>query len=170
MTDQLKVVEQGAQAQLLDNSAIAQIELGVRLAKLHPRNVEKLTEELIKSATRTKEIAESCFYALKRAGKIIEGPGIDMAKLTAQKWGNLFIRTDIVRTTHKEIFGAAFIWDFEANTSIISVEPRRITYARNEKGHKAGERYNDETSYFGQFKNRPASHPSADGGCVEYSV
>lgn len=143
MSNELKVVEQEAQLQLVDPAAAIQIELGVKLAQTKPRDVEKLMLEVVKSATKNREIAEGCFYALDRDGKTIEGPGVDLAKLLAQKWGNLWIKSDIIRETDKEIFGGAVVWDLETNNVYVGTASRNILYSPKHKT-KANQRYSQD--------------------------
>lgn len=119
--------------QVVSQEELMQIEQSALIAKKFPRDVEKAAAAVVKSATRSAEVAKLCFYALPRGGKTIEGPGIQLALLIAQKWGNLTVRTKITGETDREITATAIVRDEETNNTYMFEEKRRIVDKKGKK-------------------------------------
>jgi len=88
-------------------------------------------------ATVDKETAEKCWYALPRAGKVIQGPSVRLAEIVASSYGNLRVGTRIVAVDDKNVTCQAVCYDLENNVAIQTEVKRRIT-------DKYGARYNDD--------------------------
>lgn len=115
----------------------ASYDVQVSTAKRYPRDITRATNNSIAIATMSKEVAESCGYALPRGGKPVTGPSIHLAKIIAQNWGNLRIEAKIVDTTQTQIVSQAVCWDLENNIAIKVEVRRKIT-------NKDGKRFNED--------------------------
>lgn len=121
----------------LEASDKAAIDLQIATAKQYPRSVSRSLKEALELAIMDEKTAASCFYALPRSGKVIEGPSARLAEIMAYAWGNLRVEADIVATdaTHVTAMGTCF--DLEKNVAYRVRVKRRITDRR-------GRRYNDD--------------------------
>lgn len=136
-SEAIAVLDQPPQA--IDVLERAQIDMQIATARKYPRSVKTFLAKAETLATLNEEIAASCFYALPRANKKIEGPGIRLAEITASCWGNLRYGTRIVGETEdrKRIIAEGFAHDLETNTFAAVRIERRIT-------DKYGKRYSDD--------------------------
>ena len=87
----LQKVQDSNIAEALQRAEIAQ---QVELAHKYPRIITKAIENAMDLATRDPDVAESCYYTLKRKDrdgktKLITGPSIRLAEITSSSWGNL---------------------------------------------------------------------------------
>jgi hypothetical protein len=119
------------------NAQRVEIDRQVATAKQYPRNVKTAVEEAESLATATEDIASQMFYALPRAGKVIEGPNVRLCEVFFQTWGNLQVKTAGVTVLEKEVVASFGIWDMQRNISVMSEARRRIT-------RKNGDRFDDD--------------------------
>lgn len=115
----------------------ASFDIQVATAKKYPRDITRATNNSIAIATMSKEVAETCGYALPRGGKPIQGPSIHLAKIIAQNWGNLRIDAKIVEIGKTQIVSQAVCFDLESNVAIKVEVRRKIT-------NKTGVRFNED--------------------------
>jgi hypothetical protein len=128
-------INEGPQASALtpaivETSAIEQIssgEVGQQLAaaRANPRNLELFRRNAAAWSCTDGETAASCFYAVPRAGKTIEGPSIRMAEILAIAWGNLRVRTRLVGRDDMSVTVEAEVWDLETNAAFSAQETGR---------------------------------------------
>jgi hypothetical protein len=114
-----------------------EIDTQITTAKRFPRSITGFKKRAMELATLDEETAQSCFYALPRDGKSIEGPSARLAEIVAGSWGNLRSQANIVDEDDKFITARGVCWDLENNVAI-SVEVRRRITGKN------GRRYNDD--------------------------
>lgn len=119
--------------------AVARSEVEAQLSAAHkyPRSLAKFRKAATTMATITREVAESCMYAVPRGGKSITGPSVRLAEICASAWTNMHIETRVVDETDKEIVARGVAWDLETNTKIASEARRSIT-------GNGGRRYADD--------------------------
>lgn len=115
----------------------AEVDIAIATAKRYPRDMKIAVKQVEELATMNQETAESCFFALPRGGKTIEGESIRFAEIVAQSWGNLKYGTRIIGNDGKKITAQAIVHDLERNI-FASVEiDRKIT-------DKFGKMYNED--------------------------
>jgi len=125
-----------------DAGVIAQIsrsefDMQVATAKAYPRNIEQVKQDMENLACLNKEVAESCFYAYKRGGKLIEGASVRLAEIAMSSWGNIRCQTRIVEEGKKYVTAQATAWDMQKNVLFQREVRRRIT-------DRSGNRYSDD--------------------------
>lgn len=109
----------------------------VATAKRYPREIATVMNKAMSMATRTKDTAASCIYAIPRAGKTIEGPSVRLAEIVASCWGNLRLESRTLGADDKHVEGQAMCWDLESNVAVRKEVKRKIT-------DRNGRRYNDD--------------------------
>ena len=116
-----------------------EVDMQVSTAKQYPRSLDRSVKKAIMLATMDKETAESCFFALPRGGKLIEGPSIRLAEIIAASWGNMRCESRIIDAGDKNnhVTAQATAWDMENNTLVRIESKRRIT-------DKNGRRYKED--------------------------
>lgn len=119
-------------ATTIESVSAGEVGRQIAAARNNPRSIDVFRERAIGFATEDGEIAASCFYAVPRAGKTIEGPSISMAEILALCYGNIRVRTRLVRRTMTEVVIEAEAWDLESNTAISAEESGRITYSNGD--------------------------------------
>jgi hypothetical protein len=87
----------------------------------------KAKEEIYELASTSRETAESCFYALPRAGKTIEGPSVRLAEIINYCYGNINSGVRIIANDGKMITAQAVAFDVERNNRTQVEVSRRIT-------------------------------------------
>ena len=112
------------------------IDMQISTAKAYPRNIKRATENAIAIVTLDKETASTCTYSVPRAGKVITGASVHLAKILAQSWGNLRIEAKVILIESKHITSQAIAFDLENNLAI-KVEVKRSIIGK--KG-----RFNDD--------------------------
>jgi len=113
------------------------VDLQVRTAKTFPRSIVQFKEQALEMVAIDKETAESCSYAYKRGGKIIEGPSTRLAEIIAASWGNLRVAARTTGTDEGFIYAESVCWDLENNVAVNYETRRRIT-------NKEGQRFSDD--------------------------
>ena len=115
----------------------SEIDTQVTTAKQYPRNLARVLNNIETLATMDEETAASCFYILRRQGKVIEGPSVRMAEIIASSWGNLRVQARIIGNDGKFITAQGVCHDLESNYATSVDVKRRIT-------DKYGKTYSDD--------------------------
>ena len=114
-----------------------EIDAQIATAKQYPRNLARVLNNIETLATMDEDVAGSCFYTLRRQGKVIEGASVRMAEIVASSWGNLRTQARIIANDGKTITAQGVCHDLETNTAISVEVKRRIT-------DKNGKTYNED--------------------------
>lgn len=116
-----------------------QTDIDVQIATAHryPRSISTFKRMAMEMATADEETAKSCFYALPRAGKNIEGPGVRLAEIVGSAWGNMRYGARIVGERGNFIIAEGVAHDLERNVAMTTQVHRRIT-------DKYSRRYSDD--------------------------
>lgn len=114
----------------------------VDVARRYPRQIEKFLPTVKAMALTDRDVADSCFYSLKRKDKdgtykVIEGPSIRMAEFALVAWGNIRGAARVLGETPDGRFVEAegMCWDLENNVSSVQTVRRPIT---TKEGRKFG--------------------------------
>lgn len=113
------------------------IDVQVATAKRYPRSIGQAKQGALGMATIDQKTAAGCIYAIRRANKVIEGPGIRLAEIFAINWGNSRFATRTVGEDEGFTYAEARGWDLETNVAISCEVKRRIT-------NKEGRRFSDD--------------------------
>lgn len=116
---------------------IAGIDVQIATAKRYPRSLTKFRKDLLDMATFDEETAGGAFYALKRGGKVIEGPSVRLAEMAVSCWGNVHSAKQPGQASDKLAYGDGAVWDLENNVRMAVRVSRRIT-------DREGRRYNED--------------------------
>lgn len=132
------VVIDGTAMEIMAPSAIAllnasEIDQQISTAKRYPRSLTTFTKEVKGLVTLDQATAQSCIYALPRAGKTIEGASVRFAEIVNYAWANTRVATRIVEIGDEFITVEGLFFDLEKNTAIRSEVLRRITNRKGEK-------------------------------------
>jgi hypothetical protein len=97
--------------------AIAEVQAQVIVAQQMPRDITRACREMLRSCAM-KGLADKAFYRYKRAGTLITGPSVQLARELARSWGNVqYGITELRRDDdHGQSEMLAFAWDLETNT------------------------------------------------------
>ena len=115
----------------------AEINQQIMTARAYPRNITSFRRQMRAMVTYDQPTALSCLYALKRSGKVIEGPSIRFAEAAMQAWGNARAGSRIVDVGNEFITAQGFFYDLEKNMALAFEVMRRITDSE-------GRRYGDD--------------------------
>lgn len=137
MDEQEVEVLQVSNVETLTALTKGEIDAQIATAKQYPRNLARVLNNIETLATMDEDIAGSCFYALRRQGKVIEGASVRMAEIVASSWGNLRTQARIIANDGKTITAQGVCHDLETNTAISVEVKRRIT-------DKNGKTYNED--------------------------
>lgn len=129
-------IDEGA-AVALSSVERAAIDSQIATAKQYPRSVDKCMKDAMTLACMDEDTAASCFYALPRSGKTIEGPSARLAEIMVSCWGNIRVDADIVGEDRTHITAVGTCFDVEKNVAVRVRVRRRITSSN-------GRRYNDD--------------------------
>lgn len=124
-------------ADVIEAQQRAELDIAVTTAKNYPRNLETFGQRLVELAAADEEVAEDCFYALPRDGKMIEGPSVRLAELVVHSWGNAHAAARVISIGKTTLKSQGVFRDLETNTIHTFEVERRITY-------KSGTRYSDD--------------------------
>jgi len=113
------------------------VDLQVRTAKAFPRDIVQFKQKALEMVSIDKETAESCSYAFKRGGKIIEGPSARLSEIIASSWGNLRVAAKTTGADNGFIYAESVCWDLESNVAVSFETRRKIT-------DKEGKRYSED--------------------------
>lgn len=110
-------------------AALTRSEIDVQVATAHqyPRNLAQVLNNIETLATMDEDTAASCFYTLRRQGKVIEGASVRMAEIIASSWGNLRVQARIIGNDGKVITAQGVCHDLENNYATSVEVKRRIT-------------------------------------------
>mgnify|MGYP001143043126 CR=1 FL=1 len=109
-------------------SVAADVDVQVQTAKNFPRNMRRAIENALTIVTRSKTGASEYGYALPRAGKMITGPSVHLARVLAQTWGNLRVEARVVEVGGTTLTSEAVCWDLESNVAVkVSVKRSIMT-------------------------------------------
>lgn len=110
-----------------ESQAKGEVDTQIATAKRFPRSIKQFKERALSLATLDEETAGSCFYALPRDGKTIEGPSARLAEIVAASWGNLRATANIVDDDGQFITARGTCWDLENNVAMSTEVRRRVT-------------------------------------------
>ncbi len=110
-----------------------EIDMQIATAKRYPRSVDKFKKEAESLATVDAETADSCIYALPRAGEEIEGPSVRLAEILASSWGHIRVDGKIIDVGQEFVTARGLCWDLERNVAIAVEVKRRITTKDNKR-------------------------------------
>lgn len=128
-----QVVEVG----VLEQLTRGEVDIQVATARRFSRDVKQFKREATAQALASTSVAETCFFALPRGGKVITGPSIRLAEIMAGAWGNLRCETRVVAVGERMLTAQGIAWDLERNVLMRAEVQARIT-------DKRGRRYNDD--------------------------
>ena len=115
----------------------AEVDIQISTAHKYPRDLKQVRQKILGTATLDNATAESCFYAIPRDGRTIEGPSVRLAEIVAASYGNLRIQSRVIGYDETSVICQGVCHDLENNVAA-SVEVRRkIT-------NKSGRRYSDD--------------------------
>lgn len=117
--------------------ARSEVEAQLDAAHKYPRSLARFRQAATTMATLSRDVAESCMYALPRAGKSITGPSVRLAEIVASAWGNLHLGSRVVEVTDTEVVAQGVAWDLQTNTRITIEARRKIT-------GKGGRRFDED--------------------------
>lgn len=119
------------QAELLQAINKSEVDMQISTAKMYPRELSKVLNQIATYATMDTETASDCFYVLRRngenGGNAIEGLSVRMAEIIAGAWGNLRVQTRIIGNDGKTITAQGVCHDLETNVAVSVEVKRRIT-------------------------------------------
>ncbi len=136
MEEQHVEVMQVNSAESLAALTRSEIDVQIATAKQYPRNLARVLGNIETLATMDEEVAGSCFYTLRRQGKVIEGASVRMAEIIASSWGNLRVQARIIGNDGKMITAQGVCHDLESNYAVSAEVKRRIT---DKNGHTFSE-------------------------------
>src|SRR5690606_7715376 len=113
------------------------VDVQISTAKRFPRSIKAFKDMAMAMATLDEETAESCFYALPRGGKTVEGPSARLAEIVASAWGNMRIEGRPIAEDDRFVTSRGTAWDLQTNVAFAFESRRRITDKQNR-------RYNDD--------------------------
>ncbi len=116
---------------------MVEIESQIATAKQYPRNIAVFKEKLMAMANLDQETAEGCYYAVPRAGGVIDGPSVRLAEIALSCWGNCVAEAHVLREDDRFIYTLGQCRDLESNVAV-RVEIRRKITGKN------GKRFSDD--------------------------
>ena len=116
---------------------VAEIESQIATAKRYPRDIKRFKVELLSMATIDEEVAASCYYALPRDGKTIDGPSVRLAEIALSCYGNCLAQADVESEDDRFVYAVGACRDLERNVAVRVRVRRRIT-------DKRGNRFKDD--------------------------
>lgn len=110
----------------------SEVDTAIATAQRYPRDIVSVKEEILTLATMTPEIAEKCFYVLKRKDKkgnvtTITGESVRLAEIVASCYGNINAGFRIVGNDGKKITAIGVCHDLQKNVRFMGEVQRRIT-------------------------------------------
>ena len=127
MEEQHVEVMQVNSAESLAALTRSEIDVQIATAKQYPRNLSQVLNNIETLATMDEETASSCFYMLRRQGKLIEGASVRMAEIIASSWGNIRVQSRIIGNDGKMMTAQGVCHDLESNYAVSAEVKRRIT-------------------------------------------
>ena len=121
----------------LEAQTRGELDIQIVTARRFPRSVRTFIQHATELATLDEDTAASCFYALPRGRKTVEGPSARLAEIVAYSWGHMRVEGRVVNLDEAFVTSRGTAWDLERNVAIAYEVRRRIT-------DKQGARYNDD--------------------------
>jgi hypothetical protein len=115
----------------------AEVESQIATAKRYPRDIREFKDRLMTMANLDQETAESCYYALPRAGRTIDGPSVRLAEIAFTNYKNLIADAFVSGEDGVFVYATGTCKDLENNVAARVTIRRRIV-------DKAGNRYNED--------------------------
>ncbi len=134
---EVEILEVSAPLDRLESQTRGEIDIQIATARRYPRSIKVFRDTALQAATLDEETAASCFYALPRSGKTVEGPSARLAEIVASCWGHLRIDARVVGEDGRFVTSRAVAWDTQANVAVGFEVRRRIT-------EKSGKTFNDD--------------------------
>ena len=128
-TEEVRAIRTGGPSAM----EVAEIESQIATAKRYPRDIRRFKEELMSMATIDEETAASCYYALPRDGKKIDGPSVRLAEIALSCYGNCLAQSDVDSEDGRFIYAVGACRDLERNVAVRVRVRRRITDKRGQK-------------------------------------
>jgi len=97
--------------------ANAEIDKQIATAKRYPRDIARFQHRVTEAIEGDVLLAQKCFYAIPRGGKIIEGKSVRLAELAAANYGNLRVASRIVGIDATAVTAQGVAFDIENNVS-----------------------------------------------------
>lgn len=116
----------------------AEIDTQIATAKAFPRSLAKFMKDVMSMATINADVAESCIYALPRAGKTVEGPSVRLAEMVAACYGNLQTGARVVYNDGKHVTAQGIVYDLERNIRHTEEVKRSILQHEWKNGARTG--------------------------------
>lgn len=135
--DTEEATEVSAALDVIGSVVRGEVDMQVATARRWPRSVKAFLHSAKEMATLDEETAASCFYALPRDGKTVDGPSARLAEICASAWGHMRIQSRIISEDDRFITARGEAWDMQTNVAIGYEVRRRIT-GRN------GKKYSDD--------------------------
>ena len=129
--------EEVAGVELMSTPRDSMVDVQVATAKRYPRSIARFRKTAEELATYDEETAGECIYALKRGGKVLEGPSARFAEILLYAWGNARGDAEVVEIGEKTVTSQGTFFDLERNVAIRKKVERRITDSK-------GRRYSDD--------------------------
>lgn len=111
----------------------AELDQQITTARAYPRSVTAFRKEALAMATLTPEVAESCLYAVPRAGGTIDGPSVRLAEIVASAWGHSHSGARVVDIGAEFITAQGVFYDLQRNVRVTMEVQRRITDKRGRR-------------------------------------
>lgn len=111
----------------------SEIDVQIATAKAFPRSIKMFMDKVLSMATVTETVAQSCTYALPRAGKTVKGPSVRLAEIVGASYCNLRYGARVIYNDGKHVTAQGICHDLESNT-FASVEVKRSILQNEYKG------------------------------------
>lgn len=105
----------------------AQIDVQIATARRYPRDIVQARRKMLTFATLDQDTAQSCFYTLKREGKVIQGPSIRLAEIALACYGNIRGAARVIDNDGRKLTCQGVCIDLENNVALSMEVQRRIT-------------------------------------------
>lgn len=116
-------VDRVGQATAIEQSrAVAEVQAAIVVAQKCPRSISDAVDMMRESCRQT-ALAERAFYRFPRAGGMVTGPSVHLARELARCWGNVQYGVAELRRDdeHGQSEMQAYAWDVQTNTRSIQV-------------------------------------------------
>lgn len=111
----------------LEAQTRGEVDVQIATAKRYPRSIKTFIEHATEMATLDEDTAASCFYALPRDGRTVEGPSARLAEICASAWGHMRIQARTIGEDLRFVTARGEAWDLQTNVAIGYEVKRRIT-------------------------------------------
>lgn len=105
-----------------------EIDVQIATARRYPRQLSRVSQNVLSLATLDEETAAECLYALPRGGKPIKGPSIRLAEIIQSQYGNCRVGARVVHVDRAEkvVIAEGIFHDLETNAATKAEVRRRI--------------------------------------------